>query len=226
MSENLLILSIPKFKVDFLKNSGYRYRVEEEKNELKKQLAKGSNGYCMYCYRRIVLDGQNFGHLEHAIEKSNSNKLIDCVPNIAIACSVCNTSYKKRGEKQRKLSKKVIVDFENNLCDENCVKPCSAYLKLREEYVKKEHAHIILQPLGVKGNDSKEELEIEYNILDGEFKPSQNHRYTDKERQFIQNHIDRFQLNEKGIKTKQLLKFLKDTINNGGRYTTMEYNHM
>ena len=226
LTNNLLVLRIPKFTVNFAKNKSYRYSVEEEKKELKKVLAEASHGYCMYCYRRIDLDGENYGHLEHAIEKNNSDKLIDCVPNIAIACSVCNTSYKKRGEQQRKLSKKVMEKYNSTVCKSGCVKSCLAYEKIKEEYVKNQYAQIILQPLGVKGMDSKEELRIEYDILNAQFKPSNNQQYTDREKEFIQKHIDRFQLNEKGTKTKQLMKFLKDTINNGGRYTNMEYNHM
>lgn len=60
----------------------------------------------MYCYTRIRIDGKFYANLEHAIEKNNSKKLVECVPNIGLACSVCNQSLKKRGENNRRLSQK------------------------------------------------------------------------------------------------------------------------
>lgn len=53
----------------------------------------------MYCYTRVLVDRKMFGNLEHAIEKNNSDKLIECIPNIGLACPTCNQSFKRRNEK-------------------------------------------------------------------------------------------------------------------------------
>lgn len=42
----------------------------------------------------------------------------------------------------------------------------------------------------------------------------------------IKTHIARFKLNDRQQKTEQLIKFLRDIINNEGRYTSIEYNNM
>ena len=227
MKEEILMLQIPKFQVKYSDEKKYAWSDKTGRENLKEVLTEASKGYCMYCYRRIVLDGQNFGHLEHSIEKDNSKeKLTDCVPNISIACSICNTSYKKRGEKKRKINLDLVLKFEEKACIQNCTTPCEEYKNLKKEYIKNKAAQIILQPFGIKGFDTGEEMELEYDVLDAEFKPSTFHSYSDAEKEFIKNHIIRFGLNEKQQKTKQLIHFLEDTINNDGRYTTMEYNHM
>ncbi len=53
----------------------------------------------MYCYTRIQVAGKYMGDLEHAIERRNSVLLEECIPNIGIACPVCNESFKRIGEK-------------------------------------------------------------------------------------------------------------------------------
>lgn len=42
----------------------------------------------MYCYSRIRVDGKLYVNLEHAIEKKNSEKLVECISNIGIACPI------------------------------------------------------------------------------------------------------------------------------------------
>ena len=227
LEKNMLTIQIPKFQVEYLKNRKYAWSNKVGKENLKEILSSASKGYCMYCYRRIVIDGQNFGHLEHSIEKDNSiNKLTDCIPNISISCSSCNTSLKKKGEKGRKLSKTLISEFEQKKCTENCTSPCREYEMLKSKYIQNKEAQIILQPSGVKGFDTGEEMQLEYDILDAEFRPSTKYLYSEMEMEFMKSHIIRFRLNEKHQKTRQLISFLEDTINNDGRYTTMEYNHL
>ena len=68
----------------------------------------------MYCYSRINVDNKWYGNLEHAIEKNNSYKLRECIPNIGAACMRCNQSLKRVGEKKRIISAKVIDVFESN----------------------------------------------------------------------------------------------------------------
>lgn len=225
MDRNVLVLNMPKFKVKF-GNEEYGYKSEKGKKNLKRVLAESSRGYCMYCYRRIVVDNDNRGHLEHSIEKTISSKLTECVPNIGIACAICNDSYKKRGERVRIPVQSAVLSFSANKCPKGCRKPCTAYNSLKKEYLKSEEAHIILQPLGVRGEDTHIELLLEYDVLKAEFQPDSRYKYSQKEILFLKDHIDRFCLNDKDRRTTQLIAFLKDTINNNGMYTKMEYNHL
>ncbi len=39
----------------------------------------------MYCYTRVRIERNLYAELEHAIEKDNSNRLYECVPDIGLA---------------------------------------------------------------------------------------------------------------------------------------------
>lgn len=221
-----MLLDIPKFAVEYVDGEEYGYSSDRKKKNLKRVLSNASRGYCMYCYTRIETDGRNQGHLAHAVEKSRSAKLIDCVPNIGISCGICNDSCMKKGERYRVIKMDQIEEFEKENCRKFCVQPCEAYQNLKTQYLRNGHADIILQPVGVTGEDTGNELELQYDILEAEFIPSKKYNYSDREKQFIKNHIARFMLNDRNVRTKQLLKFLKDTINNGGEYTKVEYNNL
>ena len=82
--EDFFCLDIPLFKVRYKRWKNYGYRKANEKENLKKVLSEASGGYCMYCYSRMEVDNKFYGHLEHAIEKNNSDKLIECIPNIGV----------------------------------------------------------------------------------------------------------------------------------------------
>lgn len=220
-----LMLDIPEFSVEYEDDLEYGYSSDKLKKNLKNALEKASRGYCMYCYRRIVTDGIGFGHLEHAIEKDFSKKLEQCVPDIGIACSKCNLSYKKREQQDRKIPKSEIQVFEKGNCDKNCTMPCSKYNRIKSVYLKNKSAHIILQPSGVLGEDTKNPLRLQYDVLESKFQASSRYEYSKQEREFIEDHIKRFRLNGEHEKTKQLVIFLKDTIDHEGYYTRMEYNH-
>lgn len=225
---DLLMIDIPKFRVDFETDREYGYTGTIEKENLKDALYKAGKQYCMYCYTRIQIDNRRMGHLEHGIEKNISpDKLTDCVPDIGLACSICNDKYKRYQEKERRPEKSVITEFEKNkLCKKNCINECSAFLKLKKEYLRNEKAHIILQPSGVKGEDSDEELLLQYDVLEAEFIPSRSYRYSQNEKNFIQDHINRFHLNTADDKTRQLIYFIQDTIEHDGKYPDIEYNNM
>lgn len=98
--EDNLILQMPLFRPRYKKWKKYGYTKKDEKENLKEVLEESSGGYCMYCYTRIRVDGKLYANLEHAIEKSNSEKLRECIPNIGIACPRCNQSLKKAGERE------------------------------------------------------------------------------------------------------------------------------
>lgn len=222
---DLLMIDIPDFSVEYEAGIKYGYSSRKSKRNLKNVLQKASKGYCMYCYKRIVVDGMGSGHLEHAIEKEYSKKLEQCVPNIGIACTACNLSYKKREQQCRIISKDEIQAFEKGSCDENCTTSCSKYLRIKSVYLENKSAHIILQPGGVFGKETKNPLKLQYNILQSRFQASNKYEYSKQEIEFIENHIKRFRLNSESEKTKQLVAFLKDTIDHEGYYTNMEYNH-
>lgn len=69
----------------------------------------------MHYYSRIRVAEKIYANLEHAIEKSNSDKLIECIPNIGISCSVCNQTFKRMGESRRKILKIDIEQYENSV---------------------------------------------------------------------------------------------------------------
>ena len=194
MSSNILLLDIHNFEPKYKSDTLYGYTGKGGEN-LKKLLTETSKGYCMYCYSRILVDRKNFGSLEHSIEKINCNTLVNCSVNISIACSKCNLSFKKQGEKHRKLSEEEIKEFERLAeCSADCINKCSKYDDLRKSYAKKLGGEIILQPFGAKGKDGKKDLSIQYDVLNQKFIPSTTYQYDKKERQFIERHINRFNL--------------------------------
>lgn len=100
-----------------------------------------SGGYCMYCYSRVKVDKKLYGNLEHAIEKSNSDRLIECIPNIGMACPICNMSFKRIGEQKRKITDFAIQNFEDNSkCTaerrKQCTVPCKPLRLLQKKIVK------------------------------------------------------------------------------------------
>lgn len=112
--DNYLLLDIPPFDIKYNRWKTYGYTCAEEKDNLRDTLNEATGGYCMYCYSRINVDNKWYGNLEHAIEKNNSYKLRECIPNIGAACMRCNQSLKRVGEKKRIISAKVIDVFESN----------------------------------------------------------------------------------------------------------------
>ena len=226
MQENMLLLDIPEFHVVY-QEEDYSYTKEKGKENLQKILYEASHNYCMYCYTRIKSDNRGWGHLEHAIEKNICQKrLINCIPNIGITCSVCNNRYKKAGERKRYPEKDIVLRFSQNECTVNCKDTCLDYQLLKNSYLKKKEAHIILQPEGVVGEDTGEKLLLQYDVLEAKFIPNTSVEYSMKEIQFIEDHIERFRLNAKEEKSRQLIRFVEDTIEKEGNYTKIDYNNM
>ena len=88
--------------------------------------------------------------------------------------------------------------------------------KLKKEYCKK--SRIILQPFGVKGENSNQEYRIQYDVYNAEFVPSQKYSYSDEDIDYIEHHINQFKLNDAGFKTKALADFVEDVIEADGKY--------
>lgn len=219
---SLTILEIPSFVPNYDKNMGYGYRGLNGDNLLD-LLYSTTGGYCMYCYSRIDIDSKRFGHLEHSIEKRHSNiRLLDCVPNIGLACPKCNLSFKKVGDKGQVFTKKQIESYEQVACtQEKCTKECSAYKKLKRTYLKKRK--IILQPAGV--TTGQHTYKIQYNLLKLLFEPSIAVPYTDEEKEFINQHISKFNLNDSKYRTRELLEFCQDMINGDTYLRKGKYNN-
>ena len=231
MEQDILMIDIPLYKVEYGEEK-YGYTSLKGRENLKKVLYRTSGNYCMYCYNRIKIDGNEYGHLEHAIEKAISkDKLTECIPNIGIACPMCNDKYKKIGEKGRRPEEAAIQIFEKNVkcTKENCKKPCQAYLELKKSYLKRKSARFLMQPLGVTGKDigcdGNRKLKMQYDIVEAKYLPSKKEEYSTKEKEFIEHHIDMFHLNTVERKSTQLIKFLKDVIQQEGNYTRLEYNN-
>lgn len=214
MSENILLLDIPNFNPKYDEKVHYAYEDKEGNGNLKKLLIKTSKGYCMYCYSKILIDQKNSGHLEHSIEKANSDLLKECISNISITCSKCNLSFKRVGEKDRKLSKKEISIFnEKTNCKKSCIEICDEYNTLRKQYIDRNGSEIILQPFGVKSTITSNELRIQYDVLNQEFIPSNSYKYNHYEKDFIRKHIKRFNLNDATCRTRAIIKLCEDVIN-------------
>ena len=102
-------------------------------------------------------------------------------------------------------------------CDgKECKVECESYKKLKKEYCKK--SRIILQPFGVKGENSNQEYRIQYDVYNAEFVPSQKYSYSDEDIDYIEHHINQFKLNDAGFKTKALADFVEDVIEADGKY--------
>jgi hypothetical protein len=220
---SVTIIDIPLFIPQYESDKSYGYK-GTNRERLLELLYKTTKGYCMYCYSRIEVDSKRFGHLEHAIEEIFcEKKLSECVPNIGLACPKCNQSFKNsglvKGDKNNIVkgvfTHKQIENFENIVCSNSnkCTRECSAYKIIKRAYMKKRK--IILQPSGVevKGHTYK----IQYNLLTLAFEPSNTVDYTDDEKEFIREHILRFNLNDSVYRTREILVFCEDIIS-GDRY--------
>lgn len=230
--EDFLLLNIPLFRVKYKRWEKYGYTKVKEKDNTKRALCNASGGYCMYCYSRIKTDNKLYGNLEHAIEKSNSPKLLECIPNLGMACMICNQSFKRIGERKRRISLPDVRQFERqSRCAleqrKQCTVPCKALRKLQIIYSEIPGAEIILQPMGIYGQHSKEPFALQYDVLKMEFQPNTAlHNYTEEELIFIKKHILRFRLNDAEYRTHELGIFVKNIVDNGGILPEYEYNNL
>ena len=230
--EDFLTIEIPAFKPKYKKWKRYGYTKAVEKSNLRTVLEASTEGYCMYCFSRIRVDQKLYANLEHAIEKGNSDKLIECIPNIGLTCVICNQTFKRIGERKRKLPVEVIDQYEkSSKCSvknrKQCTVPCKALRVLQKSYSHLSEAEIILQPMGIKGEDSHEELALQYNVLKMIFEPAKDmHTYSDRELRFIEAHINRFRLNDSQYRTRQLYDFVQNVIDSNGKMPTYEYNNL
>ena len=230
--EELLLIQIPQFRPEYHPDKTYGYQNKKEKANLTAVLEKSTGGYCMYCFSRIRVDQKLCANLEHASEKTQSEQLVECIPDIGIACLTCNQSWKRFGEKKRKLPREIIQYFEHQ-CEcsadnrKQCKTPCKALRELQEIYTSQKDAQMLLQPMGIKGSDTGQDLAMQYNILTMEFEPAiDQYDYSDKELHFIDLHIKRFHLNDPKYRSKELFNFVKIVIDQGGKMPVYENNNL
>ncbi|MCD8148198.1 MAG: hypothetical protein LUE92_01250 [Clostridiales bacterium] len=222
--DKLLLIKMPTFRPEYKRWKKYGYKNPKENKNLKEVLEKSSEGYCMYYYTRVRVERNLYAHLEHAIEKTNSEWLYECIPDIGLACPLCNESLKKIGERKRKLAQKFVEEFEAKAkCSvgkkrKQCAVPCKPLRNLQRQYSAQSEAEIILQPMGVRGEDNKNPLMMQYNVLKMEFQPANDYyTYSEREKRFIESHINRFKLNDAKYKTRELFDLIRDVIDNNGK---------
>lgn len=190
MSNDFFLVDIPEFIPEYDEKRQYGYSDTQLKKQLIQLLCNTSEGYCMYCYNSVKINGNIYADLEHGIEKSIDNEIFeDCIPNISISCSKCNQKYKRLGEKKRisymKEQKKEIIGCRNI----DCKQLCDQMVELRKKYV--DNGKILIYPFGNCIID-KNKLEIQYDLLNAKYIPSEKYDYTKHEREVIENHIKLF----------------------------------
>jgi len=186
------------------------YSTPNKKKEIRKLLLEASSNYCMYCGNLIIINNKNYSHIEHSIEKKNEKKdnnakyLTHCKYNLSIACSVCNTSFKKVAIKEVKIN-------ESYICPKTCNNICSEYQNNIDDYIRKNK--IILMPQGIK-NLNAYYYKIVYDVLNMTFKYQKNINYSKIDIDFIENHIKRFKLNDNEYKPSDVIKVCEYVIEN------------
>ncbi|MFR2451407.1 MAG: hypothetical protein ACLS9A_08555 [Clostridia bacterium] len=197
---NYLELQIPtEFPMEYskvLKNQKY---YSNNSKFIRAMLRKASKGYCMYCGKKTIIEGEDISQIEHSVDKDGNinqiNKecfLTNCKYNFASACPKCNMAYKKK-------IKKVTLSQPEFVCPTECAEMCSEYLRLREEYVT--NNQIILQPQGYPLEGTK--CNIIYDLITHCYM----HSSTLEDEKLIhlcECHIQRFHLNTDRISTSVL----------------------
>lgn len=214
--ENLFLIKMPfSYELKFKKNENYKYTPYKSKarTNLENILIKSSKGYCMYCYSKVIIDGKNYGHLEHSIEQATSSDLISCKHNLSLACPTCNLSFKKKQQKEREIEINKVFDCLNEECSQV---PCKNYKSVLTKYVSnmctKKLDKIIIKPHSIYLSESLDSLEIVYDLIELKFKPLDNKNYSKSHRLYIQSHIDKFNLNDEKYYTTEIKKVIEDLL--------------
>lgn len=173
-----------------------KYFQGKAKKEISKLLTEASEGYCMYCGRKVIIDNEAYYQVEHSIEQNgyvdgNEKEIpfTNCKFNLSLACMKCNQKYKNRMIERLPFE---FVGKEINCKSQKCREACKEYLSARERYIDKNK--IILQPAGVK-RENMAELGIQYDLIRQIFIPILNEGVSSIDVELIQEHIARFNLN-------------------------------
>lgn len=225
MTEDFFKVDIPIFLPKYEEEKLYGW--SRYKDNLWEVLREATGGYCMYCYDTVIVNEQRHGQIEHGIEKANSEeRLSDCIPNLGLACMVCNGKYKKRGEKRRKLPLQSIQEFEMGECRGfACKNACENFRKLRREYIR--NGKIILQPFEAKIREDGHCLGLQYDLLKCRYIPAQpRDGYEPEELEIINAHIRLFGLNAPERKNYEVGLYCKNVIDNQSFMNGVKYNNL
>lgn len=119
------------FDISSINYKDYKYGVNDR--EVKAELKKISEGFCMYCYDKI----SHNAHQEHYVDKSVHPKFKDYKYNIVYSCPICNSSKHKNEFRDnfKEIHKKVKVDgcaTCNNTRDiKQCYQECAAMYRVK-----------------------------------------------------------------------------------------------
>lgn len=188
MNEDFFLLDIPDYFPEYDNRKQYGFNGTKVKRNLLYLLCRESEGYCMYCYNTIKVNGNIYADLEHGIEKSiDKDKFEECIPNISISCSKCNQKYKRRGESRRK-SYMCSINLDVKTCKRSdCKRLCHEMEQMRKEYI--ENGKILVRPFeNYLSRDRK--LQLQYDLLNAKYIPSKKFDYTEKEIEIIRGHIN------------------------------------
>lgn len=189
-----MIIEIPtKFDLNY-NPKNLKYYNNYNKELLMRPLLAVSQGFCMYCGKSLINDGDITLHMEHSVDKGgNGNQylqeetfLTHCKFNFSVSCPKCNTDCKKKVWKVIFGNRDKDLDCSTKKCTEMCVE----YMELRKEYI--ERNAIILQPHGYEVAGMR--YRLGYNILKHQYEPFVENRDMNA-LFFIENHINRFRLN-------------------------------
>lgn len=224
MTEDVFVVDIPVFMPVYEPDKKYGW--SQYKDHLWEALNKATNGHCMYCYNTIVINREIMGHIEHSIEKVNSKRLENCVPNMGSACIICNEKYKRQQETARKLQPKFLKEFETGECKKyDCKGICDKLEQLREEYICS--GKIVIQPFEAKIKKDGHVLKLQYDLLNCKYRPSQSgEKYTTEEMEIIHNHIKLFGLNDPKRKNYEVGKYCKNVIDDDSLMIGKDYNNL
>lgn len=224
MDWDYFLIDIPSFIPIYDLKKEYGYEDDILKKELRKVLCLSSDGYCMYCYNSIKINGQIYGDLEHGIEKSINIKILNnCVPNISISCSKCNQKYKRSGEKKRVSSFNMSEIDISSCAQTNCNHLCSEMRENRKNYIAK--GKILLQPFENEVVEGKR-LELQYDLLHAKYIPNQNRKYSKTEIEIIENHIKLFKLNSSERRNREIGLYCKNVIDQNSILKEIRYNNL
>lgn len=209
-------IEIPTFYEVIYPEENYKYFDNQNHSDiLKEKLLAASKNYCMYCKKKLEIQGEFDYNLEHSIEKSNGGDgsfLRNCKFNLSVSCSKCNQKFKAM-----MIQSIEIKDFNYDTCtNKNCSSPCE---KINEAFIAySKRNSIIVQPQGVINTDEEKRLEIEYDIIEEIFKESSKYKYMPRDANFILEHISRFALNKNRFNnsfvniSEEILENIKDEL--------------
>ena len=95
-------------------------------------------------------------------------------------------------------------------------------VELRKKYV--DNGKILIYPFGNCIID-KNKLEIQYDLLNAKYIPSEKYDYTKHEREVIENHIKLFRLNSSERRNREVPLYCKNVINQKSLLLDIRYNN-